>query len=1725
MEPLVQRLVQNPHDEEAVRIAYEAGQSDPRAYAMFLEKVGAGTSDPAYASYWLTEAANVWSASLGDMHRAARALMIAIDRDPTQPDPADRLAELYREKGDTKALVALLERRAKALAPLVQDGAIRAMAALVHEELGRLWAEAPLSQPRKAIENYRKAVELDPRSQFSIYSVRELLKAAGQWGEAIPYFQMEIDLVDDAERRLALCQDEAETRRAAGDLAGATETLRRAREIEGGADPGLKQLLASSVLERQQAREAVTEAEREEAAALFVELAEDYPGEHGLSYASCAAELQPGHDRAVQLALYYADQLGRRSDVASKAAAYLKYNPQGVIADEARRFVTDALESGVAGDSLLDALAPAEGAGVEERVAALLGQANALSRQAKKPAAAEKYQEVLALEPSNEEAVSFMEGYLRQKRRFPQLRDMLLAAAAVQDADVELRTRWLRELALLCEKQLRDLDNAAAALKQLVELDPNDEESLTSLRRMLERAGRWDELAELLEKQAAAVEDVEARIVLEKSVAKIHEQKRKDPVATGETWARIAALAPDDEAALSSAVRFFEAGERFDRAAQVLADNVGQVTDETLRGEFFVRLGQLRESAQDFVGAGDAFAEAGALTKLETSWESAERCFVQGEAWEQAASACEERAQLVQAPGEQASLYFAQSSYLERAGDADGALAKIEQATELDPGNAAFAAALEERYTAAGRVEDLASLLLKRAEAVEVVTQRVQLRKRAALLLRDQLNDAEGARASLELVLADAEDPEVLGWLVEDAEGRSDFEQVVEYLRRMAAVAPTTDEKVTLISREAALRADALEDPEGAIARYEHILKELDPQNVPVLAAVAELSERLEDYEGVANALERQLALTTVKEEQLPIAQRLAELYEERLQDVPGAIRALRIVCEVDSEDYDAVARLCELSKRAEDWPQVAAYLAELIEVEGDEVEVSRMTRERATILHEKAGKSDDALAALMEIADQGDEPCREAYVDLGDALGWKGIVATKLVEWYVEAPVGEIRNDALRGAFERFVEVERPADAVSVAAELVRTRAADPDIAAKLEELAVSLGDLDALGTAHDFLVRDLHGLDRAEEMVRQAEVLLKAGIPAEEALQHGEQALTSVGSEDVEPLLARLVTLAADDAQVVDLYERQVTRCKAPADRVRALARAAQVAAERGQSDRARAFFDIALGGGIQTGTIEVLETAARGHDETREGSPLTRTLAEAMAAGGQGARDGGRSRSLLLREAAKLAQRDLKDIKKAFEWLGDALVSFVDDSTLDALDDLSQAVGEPSQAEAVLARALEEVFDGPLVRKILAHRADMRLEQLQDPSGAADDLKKLHDLAPGDTDVAARLSALYNELGNHRGLVQLYEDQILRGKDPGMRLELARKIARLWEETLQDSREAADAWRRVLRMKSNDPEATEGLDRAKKNMLKPRSEEVPQKRIVAPPSLPETDSSLSSEPPEEQTDASTSVGSDQTPSAQVAPPKEVESEESVAASVSGLNEVADAPEPAGAPKAAEPAEASKAAEPAEASKAAEPAETPKEAEPAETPKVPEVAPTADAIVAAEPMAVDSAVSREASAVADAPVAGGIGEDQSLANAPPSTPEPAAEALEPPPTPRLEAGAQRASRPTPPPRRPGAPPPPPSASTPPAVPAGSRPPAPPPARAPGMAAPPPPPPPPPSGAVPPPPPPGWSAGARQAQPGVVSRRPPPPPPPRRPVPPSSGPKNTDGDEELIEK
>ncbi len=1423
IEALAKRLGENATDTEALNAAYAHGQSDPRGYAVFLEKAGAASVDPASGAHWYCEAANVWTTSLNDAHRAERALVHAVDTDPLSHNAVTRLVDLHTEKGNLKAVAALHQRRTKNLERLVVERPELAPAlAEVYCELARVFSE-DLQLADKALDAYKKAASHNPQDPYAIYQARELLKSASRWKEALPYFAAERALIAEDPARLAsLYADEAEVCRQAGDTEALVVALRGARSVDRSDDPGLKQQLAAVILEQKQAGVVVAEEDVTEAIALFISLAETYDGEYGHSYALCALELEPANDRAAQLAMYYGEQIGKLPETAYPAAAYLAANPDGAVAEDARQLVAGCL-GGEGDEVLIAALTPANDAPESQKVAALGTIARALVQGGRDDEAATYYRQIADISPADDESVSFLAGKLRG-RNDSALRDLLLAGASEEGAAQDLRHAWLSEVAELCEGSLDDVAGAIEARRQLVLMDPSDEEAADHLESTLETAEQWDDLAELVSRRADVDPNPHTKLERLLRAAAIHRDRRGDKLAAAEATAKAVRLEPDDEARAFHAVDLYVAADNTEKAMALLQALLGEVLAGDARSNYSRRLGELLEAAGLFAEAGGAYAEAASGLSDTDLWEQAQDCFVQCEAWEQAARSASERRQLVDDQSEKAELAAEEANYLEKLGDTEGALACLKEALENNPAHDEVADRLERAYIEQNRHGELVSLLLSRAELSADLAKRVDMRKRAAFLQRDQLNDLEGMEQALLLVLEDEEDLDSLRVLANIAQEADDRPLAVAYLRRLEVV--LGEDGRSEVALRLAQLLEAEDDQEGALEQYLLAL-DADKDNVAILSAVADLQRALGDQEASASSYERLLGLTS-GDQKLATARCLADLQSD-LDRTEAAIASYKIVLELDEDDLDAVDRVRDLAEKVGNWEDFAKYHAQLLEMEGDEDEASAMALRLSEVLATKLKKPSEALEALIPFARVGDAPCRIEYERLGDSLGRQAEVAESLVEWMQDAPAGPNRNAALRGAYDRFLEVKKNDRAIEVGLELVRMKGASEELAKSLEETATPAKNIEALQAAFGVLGRELSGPPRAEELVRQAEILAEAGLQPEDAVQHGEQALTSAGPDGAEPLLKRLAKIAGPKEGAIGVYERQVSRCKSPEDRVLALCRAAEVAATEGEEQRVKRFFEIALQTAGPGEPIDDIRARVRQADEKAGTKTLRKALCEVLATGGRGARDGGKSWASYLAKAASVSYQDLKDVEAAFGWLTKSLIAHAEEETLDLLEEIGAAEKTLNRVAEVIGLALEEVHDGPLVRMLLRRRYTLRSEKLDDETGAAEDLKKLYDLSPADTEIAEKLEEMYSASDDQRGLVQLYEDQILRGRDQAVRADLARKVALIWQDALEEPREAADAWRRVLRMKSGDTEAKEGLDRAKQAMRRVSAKEV--------------------------------------------------------------------------------------------------------------------------------------------------------------------------------------------------------------------------------------------------------------------------------------------------------
>lgn len=1325
---LTARLAARPQDPDALAEAHGVGLADPAAYAALLERVAEASRTEALAAHWLTQAAIVCVETLHDPKRAARLLRSAVERAPKNEKASSLLELVYRENGKRKALATFLERRADSLAELsgVEPDLLARAVALYLTSAG-IWRDAPLERIEHALDLFERAVELDPSSLDAIRGARSLQLAIGNVAEAVKLFEAERAISSSGPVKAALYRQESELRSNAGDGPGASAALRFARRLDGG-DPALAEDLARSILGRVEQGEDVPVDERLEGAEIFATLATPLPDAEALPLWLSVLDLQPAHDVALEKAASLLEAQGQLASAVARWAACLREAPEGARASAIRGKLGPAYETlgrivdaidvtvplAASGDAAAEArlLALYERgdrtdalvASLEQQVAKLpapqkIAKLHEIARlciaKGREPKALEKHLEVLAMDAANGVSLPWVEQHLRETNEDAELCKVLLRAARAPATPVAARKRCVREAAMLAEK-VGDLDGAIRSWKQVGDLDRQDPEVRTELARLYERAEQWDDLVALLVTGPDGENGSESAIARLKRVAKIQEESEGDVLAAAATWRRIAALSSGDVEALRAAARLFERGDKPALAAEVLRTGVSSVAEPAARAQMHQDLGRLFEGVGELASAADAYISAADLDATAATLEAAERCFVAARRPRQAALAVARRAELELEPSAKAELLVREAELLSEAQDPAEALARLERATDLDPACEKAAALLERQYLAARRFDELVALLLRRAER-EQREARIALRKRAADVAERLGHDSAAAGGILRQVLADGEDAEALGWLAREAEREGAVDEAFALLGRLGAVAVEPAERTRIALDEARLVADGLGDVEGAIARYERVLSDLDPTSRAALDALAALEEKRGNPHGVAAALERGLDLADGPERTRELSMRLADLWEGALDDPARALVHLERVAELAPSDPALRIRLAGLHERLRHFELAASLLGSVLAAERDPAASASAARRLAALQATELGEPASALATLLGPADAGDEACRAAYVELGDRLDRKEAVAVKLEEWSGAITVLSERTEALRGAFQRFLEIGRVADAARVVRILASAGSVDRALGMQLATAAIAAADPPSLAAAHELAVAGLQGPARAGELVRQAEELARAGSEPAAAVRHGEAGLAELPCADAEPLLVRLASLLAEPEPIVDLYERHADSAGSRSDRAVSLGRAAQVAAERGLHDRAVRALEAAIASAGDDATLAHLERAAIETDAHR-GDCAMRGAFAGLLASSAGPGDVEPRRVALLRRAAVIAYRDLGDLERAFRWLGDALSARVE-AALESHERAIDAQTEELRRVETRLRALTGLLEGRL------------------------------------------------------------------------------------------------------------------------------------------------------------------------------------------------------------------------------------------------------------------------------------------------------------------------------------------------------------------------------------------------------------------------------------------
>lgn len=1476
-EQLRRRLESDPTDEQAfagLQAVYVEGGYDAEL-AELLEYRATYGVDGARSANLLVRSAELWLDRLGNRERGISALTRALEKEPMVQGAVERLEALYRERGDTAALMALFEQQLQALEAYDSGEAAAPLRAHYNQQLGEIWAQV-YDRQDQAVFYFRRAFELDPRNVMALYCAREIYQKLGNHETATKLLDLEARAEPDAGRRVALYRELGHARaERLGDLEGAVVALKRALALEP-SNADVMGELALLLLRR--APLGGGDADRQRAADLLYQVAALSEGEVALGYCDAALDAWPENEGALALFEQTCRETGRLELLADRYRRLLEplaasplladvYRRAGQIAaelgavDEAidyfegllpvgepadRQALADLYRRAGRGAQLADLLATELGGGAPafggepapvdpEALPRLRELAELLRAQGREEEAEARMLEIIELDPGDPDATSYLERRYRQRGDWDSLYALLSGAGGSQRLSAAARVVRLREAAGIAEERLGNVDGAIAAYKLAAILDAGDAELPRQLERLLIAAERWDDLIDRIETNAARAETPQEKIDLLRRIADIHQVRRTDPGAAADTFRRILELKPDDRAALESLDEIYLREGDWESLVTVLRRREALTAIGQEKAALSLRLASVLH--EHLERTDEAFAACQQVLQHAPDNDEALRRMeaidtISGN-WKRLIETLRYRADV--AEGDAAVDFLARAAAAAETHLEDfGFAAQIwQQVVDLRPNDVEALTAKATCLERAGRWDDALEGLAELAEAAEDAPVRLEARRRIARIHEERGGGAEAVAAWKEVV-AETEDPEALEALAGHYERAGDNEQLAAILKRLAAVVEEPERHARVLLAQARLLAGPLGSPDEAIAALEHLLADVDPRSRDALRQLRRIHAERGDFVRATEAAEQEILVTENAAARTELLLTCASWYRNNLDDLQKAISANERVLEIDPYRTDVLAALEELYVETRDWERLLQLIRARYKASNDDDQKKHLLIAGAELCETQLQDGVRAWGWYRELFDVfGRQP---EVLELVEAAGTRHGLARELVGVYGELAKRADSDLAQARWWKKIgaLYADPIGDHGRALEAVLRGFALDPadrELLETIDDLAIRTGAHDRLVRVYDALV-EREGDVRVQIALRRraASALLKrsddAGPGAGERAAHAlSQLLEALRLDPQSDELLVEIEAAAEASKRWDdllaIYDARREMTDDEGERIEMLLRSAQVVQEHlNAPDRA---FGLVLEAvtidpddeHVATRSMQIvdgLERLAAARGRGRFWRQLIGTYRELVAKFDERPED----QVVYLEWIARIQQDYIQDGRAAFETRKEAtLLHPGHKPSFVALERLAQRLGMWSDLAQHYRDALEVVLDREVAIDLHRRRARVLSEELNRPAEAVEHYWQLIQIDPSDAETRTRLSGIYARTSRWNDLMLLLEKELPQA-DEARQHEILLEMAGLWEQKLQNSFEALDTYRRVLARWPDDAIAIAGVDR---------------------------------------------------------------------------------------------------------------------------------------------------------------------------------------------------------------------------------------------------------------------------------------------------------------------
>jgi tetratricopeptide (TPR) repeat protein len=673
-----------------------------------------------------------------------------------------------------------------------------------------------------------------------------------------------------------------------------------------------------------------------------------------------------------------------------------------------------------------------------------------------------RYQQAALLAPAYLPAQQALERLFERLGRWVDLAVMLeqdvLQAEGPSDAVARLGT-----LASLYEARIGDLERALECLHRALDLSPNHLPSLRHAQQLADKLGRWRDLVDLLEREAAHSTDAKQIVALRHRAAAVLDERLSDPTAAVVAYEKLLSVSPAYLPALTALGRLYAAGGRWPDLASLYRTEAA-VTAPERAAQLLLKVAELQERRLgDVESALATYGEVLERTPRDLQALGAlGRLYRSRGAWGPLVAVLLREAGLRTDPRDRADVLFEAASLREYPlGDVEAATETYEEVLQLSPAHAGALRALERLASARGDSQALLAAVERTAQTAQAPEARVAAYLKLTRLYLDRLDEPVRAAQMAEEAL-DIDPRNLHALLVLDRMRSADPGRRAEVKARVA-------DRVTDAGLASALRLMASRDREetdlqGRTRELSAAFK-VDPTDLRVAFALDRMLRLAGDPAPRFAFYALRLEQTRDETERLSLQMRLAEAAESGAADLRTAREAYRDALVLHPGFLPALQGIRRVAERLGDWTTaVAAREAEAAASHDLRSSLDAWTA-AGRLARERLGDTERALKSFQRALER-DPLHLDASAEVEFLLAKSGDPANlaELHERQGEARLAAGDRSGAAASFHRAAETWRRTvgDPVRALATLERVLDADPGHAGALldkAELAMEQG------------------------------------------------------------------------------------------------------------------------------------------------------------------------------------------------------------------------------------------------------------------------------------------------------------------------------------------------------------------------------------------------------------------------------------------------------------------------------------------------------------------------------------------------------------------------------------------------------------------------------------------------------------------------------------------